>query len=72
MFFFAFLSAWMGATTFVVIWALVGLLFSKRSFLQSVMLVFFALLFGPVTVMCYIAVWWVFELCLGMCATKST
>lgn len=66
MFVFAFFSAWMGATTFVVIWALVGLLLSKRSFIQSAALVTVAVIFGPTAVMWYIAVWWILELCLGL------
>jgi len=69
MFFLAFLSAWFGSTFAVfavIVWAALGVVFSKRSILQSAALVFIALIFGTTAVLWYIFAWWVFEILLGL------
>lgn len=71
MFFLAFLSAWAGSTFAVVLWAALGVLFSKRSLIQSAALVFIALIFGSTAVMWYIFVWWMVELLVGLLIVKK-
>lgn len=68
MFILAFIAAWMGSTAFVVTWALLGVLFSKRSIIQSAALVVIALTFGTTAVLWYIGVWWMIELAAGIFA----
>jgi len=71
MFFLAFLSAWAGSTFAVVVWAALGIVFSKRSILQSAALVFMALIFGAPAVMWYIFAWWMMELLAGLLIVKK-
>lgn len=71
MFFLAFLSAWAGSTFAVVVWAALGVVFSKRSILQSAALVFMALIFGAPAVMWYIFAWWMMELLAGLLIVKK-
>lgn len=71
MFFLAFFSAWAGSTFAVVVWAALGVVFSKRSILQSAALVFMALIFGATAVMWYIFAWWMVELLVGLLIVKK-
>lgn len=71
MFFLAFLSAWAGSTFAVVVWAALGVVFSKRSILQSAALVFMALIFGAPAVMWYIFAWWMMKLLAGLLIVKK-
>jgi hypothetical protein len=72
MFFLAFFSAWAGSAFAVVLWAALGVLFSKRSIIQSAALVFLALVFGAPAVMWYIGAWWLVELLVGLFGMKNT
>lgn len=70
MFFLAFFSAWAGSTFAVVVWAALGVVFSKRSIIQSAALAFLALGFGNPAVMWYIGAWWIAELLVGLMVVK--
>lgn len=67
MFFLAFLAAFFGSTGWVVAWAVIGLLISRRSFVQSLILIGLTMISLKV-VMIYIGVWWIMTL-LGVTVT---
>lgn len=70
MFILAFFSAWFSSTFAVVMWAALGVVFSKRSIIQSAALAFLALVFGAPAVMWYIGAWWLVEFLLGFMVVK--